>query len=89
MNSELIAHHSKLITKLLFKAFFANLHRMTATQTWYIVKRQEGKCEILSSEQVEGEDKSAFVERWGPFNSQAEAIARRVGLIRAGKCQPQ
>jgi hypothetical protein len=27
-------------------------------------------------------------ERWGPFASQAEAIARRVGLIRAGKCQP-
>lgn len=62
---------------------------MTTSQIWYIVKRQEGKCEILSSEQVEGEDKSAFVERWGPFDSQAEAIARRVGLIRAGKCQPQ
>jgi hypothetical protein len=28
------------------------------------------------------------MERWGPFDSQQEAIARRVGLIRAGKCQP-
>ncbi|HEY9630251.1 MAG TPA: DDE transposase family protein [Coleofasciculaceae cyanobacterium] len=27
-------------------------------------------------------------ERWGPFASQGEAIARRVGLIRSGKCQP-
>ncbi|MEW5856639.1 MAG: DDE transposase family protein [Cyanobacteriota bacterium] len=62
---------------------------MTDSQTWYIVKRQEGKCEILPSEQVAGEDKSAFVESWGPFDSQQEAIARRVGLIRAGKCQPQ
>ncbi|MFE1746912.1 DDE transposase family protein [Coleofasciculus sp. H7-2] len=62
---------------------------MTNTQTWYIVKRNEGKCEILPSDRVEGEDKSAFVERWGPFDSQEEAIARRVGLIRARKCQPQ
>jgi hypothetical protein len=89
MSFELIAEPSKLITKLFFKAFFANLHLMTNSQTWYIVKRQEGKCEILPSEQVAGEDTSAFVERWGPFDSQPEAIARRVGLIRAGKCQPQ
>ncbi|MBI4781483.1 MAG: hypothetical protein HY785_09155 [Oscillatoriophycideae cyanobacterium NC_groundwater_1537_Pr4_S-0.65um_50_18] len=27
-------------------------------------------------------------DRWGPFASQGEAIARRVGLIRSGKCQP-
>ncbi|MCY7273232.1 MAG: DDE transposase family protein, partial [Phormidesmis sp. CAN_BIN44] len=27
-------------------------------------------------------------EQWGPFESQGVAIARRVGLIRAGKCKP-
>ncbi|MEM8503438.1 MAG: DDE transposase family protein [Cyanobacteria bacterium P01_D01_bin.1] len=25
---------------------------------------------------------------WGPFETQNQAIAKRVGLIRAGKCQP-
>ncbi|MFY7834605.1 MAG: DDE transposase family protein, partial [Pseudanabaena sp.] len=29
------------------------------------------------------------VETWGAFASQSEAIAKRVGLIRAGKCTPQ
>lgn len=62
---------------------------MADAQTWYIVKRQSGQCEILPNEQVEGEEESKVVERWGPFASQGEAIARRVGLIRAGKCRPQ
>ncbi len=61
---------------------------MDNSQTWYIVKRPSNQCEILSKEQVEGEEESAIVERWGPFDSQQEAITRRVGLIRAGKCQP-
>lgn len=60
---------------------------MANSQTWYIVKRPDSSCEILPSEQVEGEE-SGFMERWGPFDSQQDAIARRVGLIRAGKCQP-
>ncbi|KAF3887711.1 MULTISPECIES: hypothetical protein [Nostocales] len=58
------------------------------TQTWYIVKRTEGHCEILPSSQANEENKLEIIERWGPFESQGEAIARRVGLIRAGKCQP-
>jgi hypothetical protein len=62
---------------------------MNDSETWYIVKRQEGQCEIVpSNEQVEHEQTPDVVERWGPFDSQQEAIARRVGLIRAGKCQP-
>ncbi|HBB33122.1 MAG TPA: DDE transposase family protein [Cyanobacteria bacterium UBA8803] len=65
-----------------------NQSRNDLPQFWYIVKRSEGRCEIFSNDQVEGEDESNFVERWGPFDSQQEAIARRVGLIRAGKCQP-
>jgi len=61
---------------------------MVDSQTWYIVKRPTGQCEIIYHDQVEKEEESVFEERWGPFESQQDAIARRVGLIRAGKCQP-
>lgn len=54
---------------------------------WYILKRSTGHCEIVPGHQVEGDD-ADILERWGPFTSQDEALARRVGLIRAGKCQP-
>ncbi len=60
---------------------------MNDSQTWYIVKRSVGNCEIIPSDQV-GDDNLEIIEQWGPFSSQEEAIARRVGLIRAGKCQP-
>jgi hypothetical protein len=61
---------------------------MNDSPTWYIVKRQEGQCEIVPSQEVEEEQAPDVVQRWGPFESQQDAIARRVGLIRAGKCQP-
>ncbi|GAC1497263.1 MAG: hypothetical protein NVS2B14_11210 [Chamaesiphon sp.] len=61
---------------------------MDNTQNWYIVKLKSEQCKILLSEQVEREEDTDIVERWGPFASQDDAIARRVGLIRAGKCQP-
>jgi len=61
---------------------------MSNTQTWYIVKRNIGNCEIIPSEQVE-EGNSDIIEQWGPFESREDAIARRIGLIRSGKCQPQ
>ncbi|MEH2153905.1 DDE transposase family protein [Nostoc sp.] len=60
---------------------------MNESPTWYIVKRSAGNCEIIPSDQVD-DDNVEIIEQWGPFNSQEEAIARRVGLIRAGKCQP-
>lgn len=60
---------------------------MTNTQQWLIVKRPAGNCEIVPSNQTEDND-SQITERWGPFSSPEEALARRVGLIRAGKCQP-
>ncbi|MEB3178965.1 MAG: DDE transposase family protein [Nostocaceae cyanobacterium] len=64
---------------------------MTNTQTWYIVKRPAGHCEIVPSAQLEdnGDNQLEIVEKWGPLTSKEDAIARRVGLIRAGKCQPQ
>ena len=59
---------------------------MSATRNRYIVKNLAGHCEIVSSEKYQENDLA--VQSWGPF-TQDEAIARRVGLIRAGKCQPQ
>ncbi|MEB3310213.1 MAG: hypothetical protein VKJ02_08265 [Snowella sp.] len=54
--------------------------------TWYIVKTAEGYCQIFENTA----DSSLKAEKsWGPFTSYEDAIARRVGLIRAGKCQPQ
>ncbi len=61
---------------------------MNDAQTWYVVKRSDESCEILPNTQVEAEEESAFEERWGPFESQHDAITRRVGLIRSGKCKP-
>jgi hypothetical protein len=54
---------------------------------WYIVKQPTGSCEIVQRDAPEQEPQ-ADEQTWGPFESQGEAIARRIGLIRAGKCQP-
>jgi len=55
---------------------------------WYIVKQSESQsCEIVTAEQLIRLPE--VVQRWGPYGSQNEAIERRVGLIRSGKCQPQ
>jgi hypothetical protein len=53
------------------------------TPQWYVVKTEAGHCQI--SPQAPTEPDCQF---WGPFDSQDTAIARRVGLIRAGQCQP-
>ncbi len=63
---------------------------------WYIVKQADGHCDIVPSQppadappaNATPADTDQPQSQWGPFDSQAEAIARRVGLIRAGKCQP-
>jgi len=61
---------------------------MTATPKFYIVKRPAGNCEILPLAQLEQPNPS-IIEKWGPYDSPEDAIARRIGLIRAGICQPQ
>ncbi|MCT7955124.1 DDE transposase family protein [Laspinema palackyanum] len=61
---------------------------MAEPSKYYIVKGKNGTCEILPSSSLEGTDPPELGENWGPFESREEAIARRVGLIRAGKCQP-
>lgn len=58
----------------------------TATPTWYIVRSEAGTCEICDRLPEGGTGDRDY---WGPFDSPQTAIARRVGLIRAGKCQPQ
>jgi len=69
---------------------------MSEPEQWFIVKQNNGQCAIAlasiadkpEGSSVEFELETPTEERWGPFASQSEAIARRVGLIRAGKCQP-
>ncbi len=44
-----------------------------------------------SSEDSASSDNSSSkgdLKQWGPFKTQSQAIAKRVGLIRAGKCKP-
>jgi hypothetical protein len=69
---------------------------MTSSEqhTWYILKHPDGQCEITQIGAGEGsapgeeEEEKAPIEQWGPFASEDEATARRVGLIRSGKCHP-
>lgn len=69
---------------------------MSAPEAWYVVKQDNGQCTITPASSFEpmqnadnaSPDTSSSLEHWGPYDSQQDAIARRVGLIRAGKCQP-
>ena len=57
---------------------------MNDKQNWYIVRQEDGTCEIISATK-----KPPNVTSWGEFATPEDAIAKRVGLIRAGKCQPK
>lgn len=65
-----------------------------AQDTWYVLKHTDGQCEITQIAPGEGsapgeeEEEKSPSEQWGPFATEDEASARRVGLIRAGKCLP-
>ncbi|HIK55539.1 MAG TPA: DDE transposase family protein [Synechococcales cyanobacterium M55_K2018_004] len=65
---------------------------MNQGQGWYVVRQASGHCEIVPAGRLpavlENSADQEKREQWGPFETQAEAIARRVGLIRAGKCRP-
>jgi hypothetical protein len=58
---------------------------MSESPSWYILKNVTGTCDILSEPEISQDEATKC---WGPFTSKSEAIARRVGLIRSGKCQP-
>lgn len=60
---------------------------MNNSEQFYIVKRPAGNCEILPIAHIEAQN-STILEKWGPYDSPEDAIARRIGLIRVGKCQP-
>lgn len=55
---------------------------------WYVVQGEDGSCQVLSAESVSRERLQDQRPIWGPYATQDEAIARRVGLIRSGKCNP-
>lgn len=57
---------------------------------WYIVALENGCCDVMSVHEGEQQPDRNGKERkvWGPFRSQEGAIARRIGLIRSGKCKP-
>ncbi|MGC1306236.1 MAG: hypothetical protein WA885_03320 [Phormidesmis sp.] len=56
-------------------------------ESWYIIKQASEACEILSAQAVTDLEDDTL-QKWGPFETQNQAIAKRIGLIRAGKCQP-
>jgi hypothetical protein len=61
------------------------------TATWYVVQQETGECTIVSGAQLESppvHPTPSTETQWGPFTSRDEAMARRVGLIRSGKCKP-
>jgi hypothetical protein len=60
----------------------------TTETSWYIVKKLNRICEIISGQELADIPAGEILEQWGGFSSRGEAIAKRVGLIRAGKCQP-
>lgn len=58
---------------------------MSEKTTWYVVKVAAETCQIVTDAELAVK---AATETWGPYQSEGEAIAKRVGLIRAGKCKP-
>jgi hypothetical protein len=57
---------------------------MDEKECWFIHKLADGTCEISQEPEVRDAERT-----WGPFEGHGEAIARRVGLIRSGHCQPR
>lgn len=75
---------------------------MPSEEIWYIVKQASEECKIISGQALEASKQTEsspsdklgqpsepeHLMQWGPFETQNQAIAKRIGLIRAGKCQP-
>lgn len=56
---------------------------------WYIVKQEDGTCEVVKLQKLAKTPSQSSELQWGGFTSEQEAIAKKIGLIRAGKCKPQ
>lgn len=52
---------------------------------WYVIKQQDGTCQVADFDIQQLKTS----EQWGAYATEQEAIAKKIGLIRAGKCQPQ
>ncbi|MEM8612559.1 MAG: hypothetical protein AAGF93_11110 [Cyanobacteria bacterium P01_H01_bin.105] len=65
----------------------SNPKNVQKTNTWHVLQQTDGHCEIV--DQTELSQIAEQSQTWGPFVSKSEAIAKRVGLIRSGKCLPQ
>ncbi|HEY9818285.1 MAG TPA: hypothetical protein V6D20_21135 [Candidatus Obscuribacterales bacterium] len=58
--------------------------------TWYIVQQPDGQCDITDTQPADSSSPASQPpKQWGPYASQAEAIAHRIGLIRASHCRPR
>ena len=59
-------------------------------KSWYVVKQADGTCEVIQLDaSAKTPPQSTIQSRWGSYGSKQEAIAKKIGLIRAGKCKPQ
>ena len=59
-------------------------------QFWYIVQQEDNTCKVVSfAKQQQTSTESSHKSQWGSFESEQEAIAKKIGLIRAGKCKPE
>ena len=52
---------------------------------WYVIKQQDGTCQIVDFDTHQPKTS----DQWGAYATEQEAIAKKIGLIRAGKCKPQ
>lgn len=63
---------------------------MSNSEIWYVVKQENETCRVMSfSSQQKTSKQSTEKSQWGSFKSEQEAIAKKIGLIRAGKCKPE
>ena len=60
---------------------------MSDSEKWYIVKTENGSCQIITEMEFTSSEEG-FTQEWGPMESHDEATAKKIGLIRSGKCQP-
>jgi hypothetical protein len=56
------------------------------TNDWYIIKQENGTCQIQPADLVSS---TQPLSSWGPFSDRETAITKKIGLIRAGFCQPE
>ena len=57
---------------------------------WYVVKLEDGTCKVVESQnELIKTPQQSEKSQWGGFASEQEAIAKKIGLIRARKCKPQ